>query len=204
MTQAKPTWVRETLCEDLADIDRAAGRVPDTRAIERIVDNDLATYEAQLREQKAPTKYDTDGTLKTAEGYDYNDPAPDMARAAGASFYRADGEATERKVRQAPTFSGNFCACNAAGTCKQCKLIARITLCLSHRGGRPRDTVERDGVEFTAPALAKDVLRQYWAHKMGALQYRGKGSVDRDRIYARALEDIADRSTAVFGPWWVK
>lgn len=58
--------------------------------------------------------------------------------------------------------------------------------------------------QYVYPALAKAVLTEHADFTHGRRNYRGLSSIDRQRMYWRAIEDIADRSTGVLGPWWVK
>jgi hypothetical protein len=53
-------------------------------------------------------------------------------------------------------------------------------------------------------ALALDYLQEHADWTWSRRQYAGLSEADRDRKFARAIDDICDRSTGVLGAWWVK
>jgi hypothetical protein len=57
---------------------------------------------------------------------------------------------------------------------------------------------------YVYPDLAKAVIGEHTDFTMRRRRYRDLNSVDRQRAFWRAIEDIADRSTGRLGPWWVK
>lgn len=57
---------------------------------------------------------------------------------------------------------------------------------------------------FQFPALARAAAEATMNHGARRGEYAGKNATDRDRILFRQLEDICNRSDAVFGVgWWV-
>lgn len=84
---------------------------------------------------------------------------------------------------------------------------AKMTLRLRAIGARAGSIRTGQDLEtgFQYPALARAAAEQVTNHGYQRGEYAGKSARDRDRILFRRLQDICDRSDAVFGvPWWVK
>lgn len=79
---------------------------------------------------------------------------------------------------------------------------------------RPNEGATKAGFEAIldksdAPLLAREMLAEFMNFKLWHLApeknpYHVKSIKDRRRIFLRRVENICDRSTAVYGPWWVK
>lgn len=205
-----PQWVRETLVEDLADIDRGRGRLPDSRALESIVDEELRQYEALKREAKPKSRI----KRPPEAGLDKQDPAKDLAERKGWQLRRDYEPPKPQTVAHSP----NRCACGG-GRCKYCKMWVRIsTLLQMHpdyrrrvkqkleaglREGRPK-AASLSWDLFLFPRFAQMIMEAHSTRQRKLGEYEGKGPKECDRILRRKLEDIADKSTSVLGPWWVK
>jgi hypothetical protein len=115
---ADPQWLRSSLAEDLAAFDRAHGRIPHTRSIERVVDEDIRRWQAVERERKAtpppaaPVKVEGDKrhdvAKRTAEG----------KQGEHVGRMRFDARDAIADEQRAP------CACGGAA-CRRCKLRLR-------------------------------------------------------------------------------
>lgn len=74
-------------------------------------------------------------------------------------------------------------------------------MCATAPGSKGLSLADRN---YLFPALAKDVIQEHTDFTFHRRRYRGLDKTDRQRAFWRAIEDIADRSTGVLGPWWVK
>ncbi len=82
-------------------------------------------------------------------------------------------------------------------------LARRIAQICAREPGSPKTLSIADQL-FVHPALAKQVMQEHTDYTYRRRRYRGLSDVDRQRAFWRAMEDVADRSTGVLGPWWVK
>lgn len=195
MAYVSPQWVRETLCEDLADLARKAGKMPDSRRIEKIVDEDLRVFQAEERRKGTQNqKHVMPSSINVApattrDGLDKIDPAADLADRHGFLLKRGLAPTMDER---AP----GRCLC---GVCKVCKLSDRIaTLVQIRPGTKP---AQRD---FMFRKYAEDVLYHWWHWRKFTGPYAQLEAKDTNRAFWRAMENIADRSTAELGNWWVK
>lgn len=190
---ADPQWLRSTLCEDLADMDRAAGRVPDTRAIEAVVDEDIRLWAAQSREAKPVTAK----PQKQADDRQH-EAAKRIANEREVEF-RHNGPVQDEAPRK-------LCPCGGSA-CKHCKMRLRLAALME-----PLPLKERKHLgpqmhhNCRYPAFAKEII-DVWSWMTFAKRakvHRKKGELEA--VVMRKLEDICDRSTAIIGlgPWWVK
>lgn len=79
---------------------------------------------------------------------------------------------------------------------------------------RPNENVAERGVAAMAkasdtPAMAKEMLAEFMNYKLwhmapGKNPYFVQSAKDRAKIFIRRVEDICDRSTAFYGPWWTR
>lgn len=205
-----PQWVRETLCEDLAEMDRSAGRIPDTRTIEQVVDGDIRSFEGQERDKKKvdnkarkaaemAAKEEERRALAaenramglTNDGLDKNDPAGDLAKKMGYKLIRVP-VAPQPKVSRRAT-----CECGG-WKCKTCKLYARIQELLKpEAASRPRE----QKYHYKVPGghgmtYARMILDESLRRGQMRGEYRGQDALVCDAILRRRIEDIADRSNA--------
>lgn len=177
-------WLRSTLCEDLADLSRANGQVPDTRAIEAKVDEDIRRWSRQQSEQKPRWSSPVD-------------KKPDDERHQAAKHLAQERD-FDLKVSKAEddVLPG---ACPCGGVCHMCRLRQRLLVLME-----PVPLAERiPKVEMwknaKRPAWAKEVL-DAWAWMKFSKRARAlKGKGELERVMLRKLEDIADRSTAIPG-----
>jgi hypothetical protein len=198
---ADPQWLRSSLAEDLAAFDRAHGRIPHTRSIERVVDEDIRRWQAVERERKAtpppaaPVKVEGDKrhdvAKRTAEG----------KQGEHVGRMRFDARDAIADEQRAP------CACGGAA-CRRCKLRLRIAALME-----PAPLTEHQRVPASEswknakhPSYAREVYRvwEWMTFNPRARRLREARPVELEREVTRKLEDIADRSsTAVIGlgPW---
>jgi hypothetical protein len=81
-------------------------------------------------------------------------------------------------------------------------LVKRMRqMCASAPSLKARSLADR---EYIYPTYAKGVLQEHTDYTFGRRKYRGLDHKDRQKAFWRAIEDLADRSTGVLGPWWVK
>jgi hypothetical protein len=81
-------------------------------------------------------------------------------------------------------------------------LIKRMRqMCQSAPSLKARSLADR---EYLYPAFAKGVIQEHTDYTFGRRKYRGLNHKDRQKAFWRSIEDLADRSTGVLGPWWVK
>jgi hypothetical protein len=178
-----PQWVRETLCEDVAIAQRNRGQVPDTRAIESQVAEDIRTWAAHEREAKRAPR-------KKAPKLDKKNPAESLARDLGYELIK--------KPVGSPVPKRKRCMCNHA-SCKSCKLWSRIRTLLQLRPG-----YQARQMDFMFPAYAREIVQASRDCERRQRKFAGLNATDANRALLRAMQDIADRSTAVLGNWWVK
>jgi hypothetical protein len=187
--------VRESLAEDLADIERGQGKIPDTRTIEAIVDEDIRHHDAMEREQKwqppLPKKKNAPDTpLSKAGPAEGRWATKDEARAANKEAevrpYRDDfAEGTD------PT--PKACTC---GVCRICKMRMRLAyLVQPGDAGRPM-----------FPVWFRRVNDELFSWKLGVGPYRELKVSEGKPMLQRRLEQICDESNSLIGlgGWWVK
>jgi len=187
-----PQWVRETLCEDLADIDRASGRLPDTRAIERVVEADITRAQASWREAKPKLE------PRKAE-----DNTHDAAKRAAASHGHefAAKKAPDEPIRQ------HACKCGG-GRCRHCKMFIRVAALLEQVPRAEQVAKAEPWKNARHPAFARELIHLFMLPKMSrrAIDIKARDPKQWDRIVRRKIEDICDRSNAIvgLGPWYTK
>lgn len=167
--------MKDTLAEDRADLDRAAGLLPDSRAIERETSDDLARYDARkragvIRKSKELAQRQRQAVRNIGERWRF-----------GAKLVR-DRNAIQR--------------CPAECACVNCKLRDRIRALIQLYPG----TAFRKS-DFMFPRFARDIAQEFTDVKRARGRYRDVLAHERDRVLKRALEDIADRSTGALGAW---
>jgi len=194
MATVSPQWVRETLCEDLANLARSHGDMPKTRVIEKIVDEDLRIFQQEERRKgtdhiKHEMPVNVGPKATTADGLDKADPAGDLADRFGFMLKR--GTAPQFDPR-AP----DRCLC---GQCRVCKLSDRVaTLCQLRPGTKPADR------DFLFKVYAEDIIYHWWHWRRFSGPYAQLTAQDTNRAFWRAMENIADKTTGILGNWWVK
>lgn len=199
--KADPQWVRETLVEDLADLQRAEGKIPETRKLEQIIDEDIRYTEALDREAKfrpgksltkvqAEAEADKGESVEKAEHAKGRWATPEESRA-------ADKEATKRVYRSdfkegtdpIPT----PCKC---GKCRVCCMRLRLSFL-----SMPDDTGEP-----IYPKYFRRINDELWSWKLGTGPYFRQPVSTGRRVLQRRLEQICDESNGIpgLGYWWVK
>jgi hypothetical protein len=190
---ADPHWVKGTLMEDYSKAVRSHGAEVDSRALERIVNQDLAQADAVLREAKpAPVK---DEAPAAHERFRSDDRAADMAQETGAKFWRRPIPAQEapKKDRLLDTPLRRMDAKWQAAWNRLGQLVKPKSMF------RPSREIDYEGGD-----LARDFILTFQDYQRGKGEYAGLRLDDQQRVLRRKIEDICDRSTGRFGPWWVK
>lgn len=190
-TTADPLWVRETLCEDLASVDRQSGRLPDTRAIEHVVSGDIHAFQAQQREAKP---------ARAREPQKPKQNAKQVAKELGYELYKKPIPKKEQKTPR--------CVC-LGGRCKRCKLFIRIDQLMKLEPGlsgaalrvMPFKYKDSKGLEF-----GRELVEITYRCNQKRGEFKGLNAVDANRLLLRRLEDVADKSNGVpgLGAWWTK
>lgn len=196
VTKPSPQWVRETLCEDLADVDRKRGRLPDSAAIERAVSGDIQAFQAQEREAKPQRRPGNSKGKLTRDGLDKARPAQDLAAKLGYELYKRKPK--RERPRQLT------CICNG-GRCKRCRLFIRINELV---GLRPHTIGHKQTrkLDYKYPRFAPLIIEETTLCNMGLRQYQGITAQQRNRMLLRAMESFADQSNGIpgLGAWWIK
>ena len=201
MSQADPREVRDDMIADYTTAVREHGVDPDRRDVERIVQSDLQTFEAVMREQRGqpersqavPDAHVNAGHAAAAEIGD------------AASFYRDDAPTDRAKH---PLLDTNPMAlARNLGWCTRFPFamarMKRICQRAPASGARPKGIMAALG-EAEVPALARDFFATLFDYQQHRGVFRGKSRIDAARIFVRKVEDIADKSTGKLGPWYVK
>lgn len=214
-----PLWVRRTLCEDLAEIDRKSGRLPDTETIEQVVAEDIRLFQASERiakpvdnkarkakemaykhEERRAAEAENRAMGLTNDGLDKGRPAHDLAAKLGYRLISKPVPQTQ------PGQVSRRVTCDCGGwRCKDCKLYARIQeLCKPEHGSAPRD-LRFEYKDGNGNAYAHAVVNEAYRRGRGQAEYKGKPDKVCDAILRRKLEDIADLSNAHpgLGNWYV-
>lgn len=173
----KDRWAKGVLCDELAEWDRACGRLPDARAIEDAVNRDLAEAIAREREAK-PLAAPAQATEDKRRGRQI------VEAEASKRGYQVLDQAPRRKARRQRVLR---------------KTPRVIALELRIRALLTFDVRTR---EFAHPGPAREIIQ----HQVGATQGRGEYAMltrhKRNRLLTRRLEDIADRTNLLFGADW--
>ena len=200
-------WLRTSLCEDLAEIDRKAGRLPNVAAIEATIDHDIQQWAAMNREAKpAPP---------APEGPPERDPEACLGPAQAVADRRSSKNQHTKGLRAA---HGGFVPdeiqeppCQCGGICKQCKMRARLLAIME-----PLPLKERMHVgplvwlNCRYPKFAEECIRVWQAIQrapgLSPKRQRYMSDEDLNAWAQRKLEDICDRSNTLpgLGSWWVK
>lgn len=170
-------WVADTLKEDLADGIRDAGRLPDSRAIEVAIDEDLRAHEARLREAKPRMLSRRDGI----------DPAEALAEKLGWKFMRGMQIATRKAIQEAAMTPWQRAVIN------RCRVLIAV---------EPGSTWEDQ--EFVYPQFARGLVQEFLDSKSRSKGYKGMSDADAQSKLSRFMEDMADRSVATLGRWRVR
>jgi hypothetical protein len=177
-----PQTVKAEYCEHLADVVRAGGALPDARRVDEIATDDLHLGEAVLATRAtAPAR---------APAIDErDDPAAELAEQSGAKLWRGEERRTaphEKPIALLDSVPDAFW--QAA--------IFRIAAIVQLRpGSKARE------LDFASRKLGQDFIRHYWDYRRGEGEYVGHKPRDAARIFRRRVEDICDRSVAIFGAW---
>lgn len=84
-------------------------------------------------------------------------------------------------------------------------MLRRLQMICQPEPGRTLKPGESFGTMFRAPKLVDEIFMHSIGFSRGVMSYVGLSYEDRQRKFTRAIEDICDRSNAVFGVnWWVK
>jgi len=179
MRKPTPTELREGLCEDLADLQRDAGKLPDNREIEKQVDQDIAYWAARRREAKPVKK---EKVILDPNG----NPAKKIAQEKGLRMDVRPYDDTD-DVRL------NTFLANLDPISRLYRIRMRLELLCSKRNG-----------EFVYPKFANEFIREYFNLKMYRREYKNLSEVDRSRRFWTKVQDLCDRSTLEIiglGPW---
>ena len=180
-----PEWVRDTMIEDHKYRTQALGLDVSSTAIERMVQEDLRTFEAVKREQALdpkPAKKEPKKNRKkeTVEG---------LAAEKG-------WEVKSKPVSLDPLLDRPAHKLDAKWSCA----VARLKRILSPESlFRPSREMDYQGREL---ALSYIRMHLRFQHRTG--EFRDLNDRDCRRCYRRFVEDLCDKSVGKFGPWWVK
>jgi len=175
-------WVKETIAEPIANEHRMAGLLPDSGAIESDVRRMLERYDAEEREHGEAVH-----KSRPTERKRYKDPAAEEAQRQGVSFGRADGapanHIAERMEIKTPRGAALY------GRIR--KMVERI----------PGTRFKQD--EFKYPRLAHELLNEWDNYINRRRGYAEMSAPEASRKIGRFVEDLADRSVTILGPWRV-
>lgn len=183
---ADPQWVRETLCEDLADLARQRGKLPDTRAIEETIDEDIRLFQAENRERKVGAPLPTAQERDPEERHSI---AKSKAEDANARLGVTDNVGDE--VLPA--------GCECGGHCRLCKMRARMLQLIEPVPMAERKLKVEWWLNCRYPKYAKEVIEAYGRYKFSGQAIRGENKKQRNLAMVRRLEDICTRSNSLIG-----
>lgn len=186
-------------------MDRARGRIPDTRAIEHCVDHDIQQWAAMNREAqpvipKAREERAMDACMGVAEAV----AARRESQCIKTSNLRPKmGGLVADEIQELP--------CPCGGQCKACKMRARLLAVMEPLPLKERMHVGPEvWLNCKYPELAKECVRTWQAIQrspgLSPKRQRFMSEKDLNAWAQRKLEDICDRSNAIpgLGPWWVR
>lgn len=179
--------VRDDLVAHYQSYARSRGADPSTYDLETLAISDLTVtdrVEAELKQAAPRTPAELEPSTEPT-------PAEQIATSRGYRFAKTALPAVDPVRPMPPLFE------------KPMKLAIRMRRMCERIPGVPRSTSIADQ-NFIYPVLAKDVIQEHTDFQFRRRKYRGLNAIDRQRAFWRAIEDIADRSTGVLGPWWVK
>jgi len=192
--------LRDALAADYAQNFRRLGWPVDLAFLQRLAAQDLQLVEAFERDERPSSASASEPAPRA--------PARTTAHEAlaerGVEVVGEHKQWKSRVLDAPPALVGpRFRAC--------ANRIAQIL----HSGSDQRATFKRGGLdamlsETEVPKLAREVM-ELFVHYTALRHRRSKwnpfldlNAKDAARALIRGLEDIADRSTAVLGPWWVR
>jgi hypothetical protein len=188
---------RDWFVENHVKTAKALGLTVDVEAVQRQAAKDLAAAEQVPTQTKAPAP-------NQKREKERSNVVKDAARARKAKVYERAADSDKRVL---PVLTG-------VDEERRVALFARIKRICTPIPERLNAATLANGVGgmCEAPALANDVALHTYGYARGATihpttgitSYKGLSFEDRIRKYTRALEDICDRSTGLYGPWWVK
>lgn len=194
--------LREAVVQDYKRNAERAGNAPNMDAIESQVLKDLAMvdmYEAEQASKPAHVPVKKERDIRTDE---------------------LDKECKEKNLRayvkDSPSDDRGDMICDAVPKSERAvRMFGRIKQILRPRGdigamARRGNTIAESTIECTDPKLSLEFLELWtWYMPLRALpspknKFYWMSDGDAAKAFIRGLEDICDRSTARFGPWWVK
>jgi len=193
--------LRDALAADYAANFRRLGWPVDMEFLTRLAAQDLNLVEAHERDA-SPSSTSASAPTPVAP---MRTSAAEALADRGVEMIEGERKQWKSRVIDAPPalMGERFRAC--------ANRIAQIL----HSGADQRATFKRGGLhamlaETEVPKLAREVTELFLHYT--ALRnrpskwnpFRDLGPKDAARALIRGLEDIADRSTAVLGPWWVR
>jgi len=181
---ASPSWLRTTLCEDLAEVQRRQGMVPDTVLIEKAVDEDIRRWSAENRERK----FQYTPKIEKKADDERHEAAKRVAQDKDLSF------------SSKPVTDDVLTAhCPCGGVCKNCKLRARLLQLMEPLPVAERTPKVEVWKNAKRPAWCREVLNVWtWmTFSKRAKVLKKKGELER--VVLRKLEDIANRSNSILG-----
>lgn len=180
--------VRDALVADYQSYARRKGVDVSTRDLETIAISDLVITDRVEAETKvAPPRKPVEAAPKTEPSR-----AEKLATSRGYTFGKIALPARDPVKRKPPPLLE-----------KPRALAKRMAQMCQQVPGSPKGASLADR-QYVYPAFAKDVLTEHTDFTYKRRKYRGLSYLDRQRVFWRAIEDIADRSTGVLGPWWVR
>lgn len=194
--------LKQVMVSDYAGASQRAGTSPDMAAIERQVLADLDMVEQYNAEQATKPKREP---VKLERDIHTNELDAELADKNMRAYVRdipAD-EAGDPILDAAPKSERMI---RAFGRVKQFMRPRGDIAAVAKRGGSLRDSV----IECTDPELSLEFLELWtWYGPLRRMPspkntFFYLNEYDAAAKFIRGLEDICDRSTGKFGPWWVK
>lgn len=191
-----PHQMKAALVESYRENSRRMGLDVPQSDLDTIATSDLSLMDMAKR-------FSRSATSKRAAPVQRENRAAKFARDRGLSFIKT--EAQNIKERPVDAVLGMT---PQAGSLKFNAIMKRIFR-IMHMHVAPKGGALKamDGTDH--PELAKDAFREFLNYKFCKTQtyknpYLDVPAQDAARMFLRRLEDICDRSTGAFGPWWVK
>jgi hypothetical protein len=194
--------LKQVIAGDYARNAQRAGATPDMGAIERQVLADLAMvdqYEAEQAAKPKPVRVAKERDIRTDE------LDTELAKTGMRAYVKDDPQERQGDMILDATPKSER-AIRMFGRVKQILRPRGDIGAVARKGGDLRDCT----IECTDPALSLEFLELWtWYGPLRALpspknKFFYMTDTDAAAAFIRGLEDICDRSTGKFGPWWVK
>ena len=190
--------VRDTLAEDYKRSYEKAGVHASWEAFQQLAEGDLALTD-KVNNEITPQATGTQRTSLIQERE--QEQGPSIAEQMAGDL--KGGRFVKREIDDSPVIQSPKKALQAVIGEKHTALMRRLAMIVQCEPSLKRH--EFSDRPYRYPALAKDVMTAHTDFSFGRREYRFLNQKDKERKFLRAIEDIADRSNAVFGVnWWLK